>query len=567
MHLGIDMGTSYTKIAALADGEWLDITSEHSLIPTAAAYSPAAGQLYFGNLALRLDEPGIDKACFFKLDLKRCAQYRLGPYKLAELTEEFLSFLWNTYIKEEITDITSLSLSVPNYFGLNSRRILLDAARKISGLTDIHLIPEPLAALMAYNTLNPSGPLEGAVLSIDMGGGTTDFSFMEAAGHMRELILETQLQIGYDAFSGSELDLGIIRNIFLPLYQIQTGYSIPDSFVTGTSLLPSEKQLYYQWLTEAEQLKLEVSCQGFSALYLSDFYKGASITSYIDQDSFLDRLEPVYERLWLYCQGTLRDRAVSLGLASADRWQLDCILLQGGASLSPGVEQIIKRCFPDIPLIQSQQMNLVARGLCCWNAYYLDRNTRLKTVYPFDFYQEVPDPEQKQSLLAKIPFDTANLELEVRGRYQILSLDTASILREEQDKELALKIYEVAQGEEDITRERFQGMEPVLNLTWQEEQIPDQISVFLNMSLSSLETSEGYSLMAPEDGFAAFPDFVSRQIDALNLIKDYKYIHPDLIKDFAHHLQEQARRSSPGDGHAQTLFYKLICLLQILDSR
>lgn len=78
MYLGIDIGTSYTKIAGLLEGQWMNINSEELLIPSVAAYLPSSDQLYYGDLALRLDEPGIDKVFFFKLDLKRYAGFRLA---------------------------------------------------------------------------------------------------------------------------------------------------------------------------------------------------------------------------------------------------------------------------------------------------------------------------------------------------------------------------------------------------------------------------------------------------------------------------------------------------------
>ncbi len=569
MYLGIDIGTSYTKIAGLLEGKWVDISPEEMLIPTAAAYLPSTDQLYFGNLALRLDEPGADRVFFFKLDLKRYVDFQLGPYQLREVVEGFLSFLYSQYIKVKVPHIKSLALSVPNYFGLKSRQILLDAARTVFGLTDIYLVPEPLAALIAYNTLNVRQPLDGTILSIDIGGGTTDFSFLDAASDMQELILESQFQIGYDAFSGSELDHGIIRNIFVPLYQMETGQRIPEKYITGKSLLAADRQLYNFWLVEAEKLKLKISRNGYAAWYLSDFYKGGSISSYINQNLFLKYLEPVYSKLQVYCRSFLRDRAALLGLVAGDDWHLDYILLQGGGSLAPGVKQIIAECFPGIPVIISDSPDLVARGLCCWNAHYLDSHTSLKTIYPFDFYREIYDGLDNQTKLEKIPFDTANLELDILGRYKILTFSPEINGDVTPENELSLKIYEVAQGEAVITQERFLGMEPVLEVIWSEKEIPVDINVYLNMYNCSLETdTQAAGPIWPEKTIPMFRDLFSRQLESLKLIENYKHINPDLIKDFAIHLEKQKHHAhAPYDNHAQTVIYKLLCQLQILDSK
>lgn len=567
MYLGIDIGTSYTKIAGLLEGKWVDINPDRLIIPTVAAYLPSTGQMYFGNLALRLDEPGIEKAFFFKLGLKRNTHFQLGPHNLGEVLKGFLSFLFTEYIESKTPPVKTLALSVPNYFGLKSRKFLHDAARQIFNLSHIYLVPEPLAALIAYNTFNKRQPLEGTVLSIDVGGGTTDFSFLDAVGDRQQFLLEAQFQIGYDAFSGSEIDQGIIRNIFIPLYGIQTGHRIPDQYIAGKWLSPQDGQLYNSWLVQAEKFKLEVSRNGFAALYFDDFYKGRSISSHIDQSMFLSYLEPVYKKLQLYCQGLLRNRAALLGLADGDSWHIDHILLQGGGALAPGVKQIISECFPGLPVILSDSPNMVAQGLCCWIDHYFHQPDSLKAIYPFDFYWEIFDSSENQMKLERIPFDTANLELDILGKYKIMSFSPPS--HENSEGGNSLKIYEVAQGEAITTQERFLGMEPVLDLKWPENEIPAQISIYLNLHLSQVEADLQTGLSPSSHvNTPVLRDFLSGQLESLKLIEQYKYINPELVHDFSVHLQEQKHSSrSLYEDHAQTVRYKLLCLLQILDSK
>ncbi len=569
MYLGIDIGTSYTKIAGLLEGNWVDINPQKRVIPTVAVYLPSTGQLYFGKLALRLDEPGSEKAFFFKLDLKRNIKFQLGPYKVEEVVRGFLSYLYTEYLEGKAPPIKTLALSVPNYFGLKSRQILLDAAREVFRLNEIYLVPEPLAALIAYNTLNEYQPLEGTVLSIDVGGGTTDFSFLDAIGDRQELILEAQFQIGYDAFSGSELDHAVIRNIFIPLYQMQTGNGIPEQYVTGKLLLPQERQLYNSWLVEAEKFKLEISSNGSAALYLGDFYKGGSISSYIDQGMFLAYLETVYGKLQVYCQTLLRDRAALLGLADGNSWHIDCILLQGGGALAPGVKQIISECFPDLPVILCNSMDLVARGLCYWINHYINKHNSLKTIYPFDFYREIYDKTEDQILLERIPFDTANLELDILGKYKILSFSPLSYTDPNPESERSLKIYEVAQGEAMTTQERFMGMDPVLDVKWPAGELPAYINIYLNLNLCRLET-DVETMVSPsaDNNQSIFRNLLSEQLEALKLLENYKYVNSDLINDFSDYLKEHKQYAhSPYDDYAQTVRYKLLCMLQILDSK
>jgi molecular chaperone DnaK len=564
MYLGIDIGTSYTKLAVISDGKLIEV-GRGEIIPTAAAYLPSTGKLYFGSLALRLYEPGLENAFFFKLNLKRYSQFRLGPYMLNEIIEQFLFFLYETYLLPTASHFESVSLSVPNYFGLNARQLLLNSARKVFDTEKVYLIPEPIAALIGFNCMDKVEPLSGAVLSIDIGGGTTDFSFIDAAGDLQDIMLEAQFQIGYDSFSGAELDLAIIRNIFVPLFHRQTGLQLPEKYITGKSLSPEDTQLYKKWLLEAEKLKIAVSSAGWAAINIVPFYQGLSISSQLSSELFLNLLSPIYQRLKNYIDNLVKERAQRLGLYNNGTWHLDYILLQGGSAQAAGVYKIIEDSFPDMPIKTTNYPGLIAAGLCFWQAKAMHNHISLKSIYPFDFYKEVYDQNGEHQLI-KIPFDTANLGLDINGKYKIASLSMDSELPAAGEDGLQLRIYEIAQGEETLSKERFLGMDTVLNLKCPVMHNKTPLSLYLNLAESCLEINSALKEESvPRSGF--LQDLNQKQQDSMQLIKNYKFIHPQLIDDFIRHLQQRTDNDSAYENYSQTLLFKLVCLLQILDNK
>lgn len=218
MHLGIDWGTSYTKIGYWENGKLINLAGQNQSIPTAVTYLPATGQLYFGTAALRLNEPGACCVQFFKLELKRNPGYTLGPYDLPGILREFFSFLNKQYVIPLSEPVESVTIGVPNYFGLKARRVLLETITECFGTERVNMLLEPAAAALGFNLLNPRQSLSGNILSIDIGGGTSDFSFLTLKTDYNQLTVESQLQTGHDVFSGSEIDRAIMRNIFFPVF-------------------------------------------------------------------------------------------------------------------------------------------------------------------------------------------------------------------------------------------------------------------------------------------------------------------------------------------------------------
>ena len=121
---------------------------------------------------------------------------------------------------ERALDAQAVILTVPASFDEVARRLTLDAARR-AGLGDVHLIEEPVAAFYAFvartgGTSAATGISGGdRILVADVGGGTTDFTLVEAtaAGDDRPLGFERTAVGEHLLLGGDNMDLALAHAV------------------------------------------------------------------------------------------------------------------------------------------------------------------------------------------------------------------------------------------------------------------------------------------------------------------------------------------------------------------
>jgi molecular chaperone DnaK (HSP70) len=559
MHLGIDFGTSYTKLGYINKGRFINLAGPDAQIPSLAVYLPNQGKLYFGKIARRLNEPGAAPARFFKLELKRNPDFRLGEFTLTDIIKEYFMFLRDEYIEPGGEKIDSVTVSVPNYFGLRARSILLQAVSTAFAVPEVYLLPEPVAALLGYNYEQPVRYLDGEILCIDIGGGTTDFSFVSLSRRRNEIVMESQFQIGHDAFSGSELDRGVLRLILNPLFKMQHSREIPAPIISEKNLPGGERYWYNRLMAIAEEVKIRMSRQDTAYFNIPGFYREDSLVFSLSAEIFMAQLDSIFSRLQHYIIHQVRERAEYLGLFREGRFSLDYLLLLGGASQTRGIEQLIADLCPGPEIISPPDLSFnVVRGLCLWKQEEAPAIINVKSIYPFNFYIEKWDETKTGTVLQKIPFDTDNLELDIGSRYKIFTvpLDSPYNLAHQPGR-LKLRVYELAQGDPGASLQHFMGQDLVLQLDCPAIN-SDMVDLYLNLGNSSIELGEGHTV-SPIPGVNPGADFFARQETMLEYLSLYPGTNPELRRDYAEYLQQ-----SSGQDYSMLLMFKLLAFLQLL---
>lgn len=564
MHLGIDFGTSYTKIGYMEQGNFINLAGDETQIPTLVVYLPSRGKLYFGKIALRLDQPEAQEARFFKLEMKRNPGFKLGPFTLNDILREYFNYLRDEYVEPWLGVLESITVSVPNYFGLKPRKMLLEAVRQSFGLNEVYLLPEPVAALLGYNAIHPQEQLEGDILCVDIGGGTTDFSFLSMTHKHNEIIMESQFQIGHDAFSGSELDRGVLRFILNPLFKMQHSYNMPAPIISEKNLQGEERYWCNRLMRTAEQVKIEMGRQNQAYFNIPGFYRQDSLIFDLPAELFMVQLEPVFTRLKNYINEHVREKAESLGFFREGRFTLDYLLLLGGASQTRGVRQLIANTCRATKIAHPQDLSFnVVRGLSQWRQKGQSSFLSVKSIYPFNFYIEKRNTAQPGTILEKLPFDTDNLELDIKGKHKIFTVPLASPYNlATNPSSLKLRVYELASVDWQASVERFLGHDLIVQVD-DEDIEQDSVALYLNLGASAMEVGQDNNkLTSAVNEEQLFPHLLSHQQTALDLIQLYPDTNPRLLQDFEEYLNEFS--SQPSSDYSVLLIYKLLAFLQLM---
>jgi molecular chaperone DnaK len=206
--IGIDFGTTKTMVAEYQQQK--KSAKVHKLgreleMPT-LIHDSETGERVFGDMA---DDEGdhdpIGRIHRFKLDLgKPCKQFGRKTCTAMDLTADFLAHL-RELLKEEVTHhlVERVVLTVPAIFGPAQRKDLTHAA-KLAGFKQVELLPEPVAAGIAYcDHEGLNGKLR--FLVVDWGGGTFDLALAdrdEAGG----ILVPKEFVKGRVGIGGEDLD-------------------------------------------------------------------------------------------------------------------------------------------------------------------------------------------------------------------------------------------------------------------------------------------------------------------------------------------------------------------------
>ncbi len=546
MNLAIDFGTSFTKIGYRSDGRFNNLTG-HNGIPSAFAYIRAKDQLLFGYNALQLSGPDIYLFPNFKLELKRNLNFSIGSYNLAEILYHFFIFLDDQYIKPCNIAFTTISLAIPNYFGLNARQLLIKTLGRIYPESIIYLIPEPVAALAGHIIVNENKEIDGDILVIDMGGGTSDFSFLTFSSEDSEIIIESQVQMGQDVFSGLEIDKAILHHILWPNLKGKTNIERLDSS-------------YQDLLKLAESIKIEVSKHGHIYINEPDLLPGYSLIKEFDDTHILKVINSALSKLRQYFTNHILAMARNLGLYNG-MWNLDKVLLLGGTSQAVGIYSFWANLFHPVTVDQAQDKTLnVVKGLAIWPEI-MNSPINIKTIYPFNFYIQTLENNTYQ--LESIHFDTSMLELDIYGQYTIFSFPVNSIYNLSDDEnELKLKIYEVAEGNE-ANLGRFIGQEIVLDL---QKPIYDKNQhLEIKLDFSSAELTAAFMQVGPQSSIDNSPEpALEIETDWLTFIEGMDLINLELKQDLSDFLHADLTAAQPVSSQLEFMRFKLLTLLNYI---
>ena len=232
------------------------------------------------------------------------------------------------YLGEEVKEAV---ITVPAYFNDSQRQATKDAGR-IAGLDVKRIINEPTAAALAYGMDKKPGDSKLAVY--DLGGGTFDISIIEIAEVDKEHQFEVLSTNGDTFLGGEDFDKRIIDYL-------------ADEFKKDNGVDLHRDPLALQRLKDsAEKAKIELSSSQQTEVNLPYITADASGPKHLNIKITRSKLEALVEDL---IQKTIEPCKIALKDAGLKASDIDDIILVGGQTRMPKVQQLVKDFFGKEP--------------------------------------------------------------------------------------------------------------------------------------------------------------------------------------------------------------------------
>ncbi len=232
------------------------------------------------------------------------------------------------YLGEEVTEAV---ITVPAYFNDSQRQATKDAG-KIAGLDVKRIINEPTAAALAYGMDKAKG--DRKIVVYDLGGGTFDVSVIEIAEIEGEHQFEVLSTNGDTFLGGEDFDRRLIDYL-------------ADEFKKDQGMDLRGDPLAMQRLKEgAEKAKIELSSSSQTEVNLPYITADASGPKHLNMKLSRAKLESLVDDL---LQRTLEPCKIALNDAGMSASEIDDVILVGGQTRMPKVQEVVKDFFGKEP--------------------------------------------------------------------------------------------------------------------------------------------------------------------------------------------------------------------------
>jgi molecular chaperone DnaK len=349
--IGIDLGTTNSVVAVMEGGEPVVITNPEGsrLTPSVVAFTKG-GERLVGQVAKRQAVTNPENTIF---SIKRfmgrrfdevSEEMKMVPYTVTaagndvrvkaldkqyappEISAMILQKLKNAAEEYLGTSVTKAVITVPAYFN-DAQRQATKEAGKIAGLEVMRIVNEPTAAALAYGLDKKK---DETIAVYDFGGGTFDISILEVG----EGIVEVKATNGDTHLGGDNLDQRIMEWIIA-------------EFKKSDGIDLSKDRMALQRLKEAaEKAKMELSTVMETDINLPFITADQSGPKHLQMRLPRSKFEQLVDDL---LQKTVGPTRQALSDAGVEPRQIDEVVLVGGSTRIPRVQQIVKDLFGKDP--------------------------------------------------------------------------------------------------------------------------------------------------------------------------------------------------------------------------
>ncbi|QLL29387.1 molecular chaperone DnaK [Thermosynechococcus sichuanensis E542] len=262
---------------------------------------------------------------------KQFAPEEISAQVLRKLKEDA-----SKYLGEEVTQAV---ITVPAYFNDSQRQATKDAG-KIAGLEVLRIINEPTAASLAYGLDKKANE---TILVFDLGGGTFDVSILEVGDGVFEVLATS----GDTHLGGDDFDKKIV-DYLAESFRAQEGID-----------LRKDKQALQRLTEAAEKAKIELSSVMQTEINLPFITATQDGPKHLDMTltraKFEELCSDLIDRCRVPVEQALRDAKLS-------KEQIDEVVLVGGSTRIPAIQELVKRMLGKDPNQSVNPDEVVAVG-------------------------------------------------------------------------------------------------------------------------------------------------------------------------------------------------------------
>ena len=352
--IGIELGTTNSVVAVMEGGEPIVIASAEGerLVPSVVAVNKNHERL-IGRVARNQSVVNPENTVFsikrfmgrkFNDPEVRKAVEKL-PYKVTEAPNGDVRVVLDgkEYSPPEISamilgklradaeaylgeSVSQAVITVPAYFNDAQRNATKDAG-KIAGLEVLRIINEPTASSLAYGLDKKADEL---IAVYDLGGGTFDISVLDVG----EGVFQVRSTSGDTFLGGDDFDQRIIEYI-------------ADEFKKDSGIdLRNDRQALQRLKEGAEKAKIELSTMMQTEINLPYITADASGPKHLVMNFTRAKLKQLTADLIDRSLGPVRQ---ALKDAELDRSAIDEVVLVGGMTRMPAVQEAVRKLFDKEP--------------------------------------------------------------------------------------------------------------------------------------------------------------------------------------------------------------------------
>ncbi|MEG1636173.1 MAG: molecular chaperone DnaK [Cellulosilyticaceae bacterium] len=319
--IGIDLGTTNSCVSVMEGGKPVVVvnTDGGRTTPSVVGFTKT-GERLVGDTAKRQAITNHDRTI---ASIKRhmgtdykvtIDDKRYSPQEISAITLQKLKADAESYLGEAVTEAV---ITVPAYFSDSQRQATKDAGR-IAGLDVKRIINEPTAAALAYGLENEQ---EQKIMVYDLGGGTFDVSIIEIGDGVIEVLATS----GDNHLGGDDFDQRVIN------------YLVEEFKKMEGEDLSADKMAMQRLKEAAETAKKELSSKSTANILIPFICAaGKNLDVTLTRAKFDELTSDLVERTMTPVRTALKDAGVNAS-------ELDKVLLVGGSTRIPAVQEAVKR--------------------------------------------------------------------------------------------------------------------------------------------------------------------------------------------------------------------------------